>query len=323
MPERPQPRLPHRNVLTILHYVSVLARSETPKRTIVFFFRSFWHFGLTSRWLTFLEDFGRRHGLGAPPLNLVRKAFGAYFTMSMSLDQRVGLLEQHYMLGSRLLPRPIMEALWQGQSSELGRVAGKKDEYAVWLRRADQCGTRHEGEWTAGFVSLSSGLLLCRITLILTMDQDGMPSIAIGGLQGPARDVPKATLVTATRDLGGLRPKDAMLLVAAGIARSLDRETMNAVGNAAHPINYRGRRRRAKMLTDYDDYWRDRGGLPGGTFGFVLPAKDPSEAEPGNRRRDEAKQAFFRLGYRLLARPEASEEEPLPLPQVQMAGVGP
>lgn len=323
MPERPQPRLPHQNMLTILRYAAVLARTETPKRTIVFFFRSFRHFGLTGRWLTFLEDFGRRHGLGQPALNLVRKAFGAYFTMNMSLDQRVGLLEQHYMLGSRLLPRPIMEALWAGQSTELGRVLGKKDEYAVWLRRADQCGTRHEGEWTAGFVALSTGLLLCRITVILTTDPDGKPAIAIGGLQGPAREVPKANLVTATRDLGGLRPKDAMLLVVAGIARSLDRDTMHAVDNSGHPINYRGRRRRAKMLTDYDDYWRDRGGMPGGTFGFVLPAKDPSEAEPGNKRRDEAKQAFFRMGYRLLARPELPTDAVSTFPHAQMANAGP
>lgn len=309
MQEHRLSRLPHQNALSICKYTMLLARSQTPKRAALFFFRSFWRFGLTSRWITFVEEFGRRYGLGPPSPNLVRKAFGTYFTMNRSLEKREELLEEHFALSGPLLPRQIMETLWQGQSAELGRIKGKKDEYAVSLRRADLSKARHEGEWTAGFVSMSTGLLLFRITFILMKDEAGKTMVAIGGLQGPARDVPKTTLVTATRDLGGLRPKDAMLLVAAGIARSLGNDTLFAIDNANHPINTRGRRRRAKMLTDYDDYWRDRGGWPGGPFGFILPARDPSDAEPGNKRRDEAKKAFFDIGYRLLTGPDAIRDD--------------
>ena len=287
----------------------LLAQSQTPKRTFLFFCRSFWRFRLTGRWISFLEDFGRRHGLGQPSPDLVRKAFSTYFTMNRSMEEREEMVEHHLTLSAQLLSRPVTEALWQGKSTELGRIAGKKDAYTVWLRRSDQCGTRHEGEWTAGFVALSTGLLLCRITVILTRDEAGRPTVAIGGLQGPARTISKTNLITATRDLGGLRPKDAMLLVAAGIARALGTETMFAVDNANHPINTRGRKRRAKMLTDYDDYWTERGGSPGEPFGFVLPARDPSEAEPGNKRRDEAKKAFFDFGYQLIIRSDNPTEE--------------
>lgn len=307
MPEGGSNRPFHGTLGAIFGYTASLARTNTPKRTILFFFRSLYHFGLTGRWMTFIEDFGVRHDLGSAPLDLVRKAFGAYFTMNRSLGEREALLEQHYVWAGRLLPRRTLEALWHGRETELGRIPGKKDDYVVTLNRADRCGCRHEGEWTAGFLAASSGALLCRITLLLVLCPDGEPGIAVGGLQGPARDIAKQSLVTATRDLGGLRPKDAMLLIAAGMARSLGRETLFAVGNADHPINYRGRRRRAKMLTDYDGYWRERGGVPGGPFGYILPAKDPSEAEPGNRRRDDAKKAFFDVGYRVV--------EPKVLPQ--------
>ncbi len=292
----------------IVGYTARLARQNTWKHTTVFFFRSLWQYGLTTRWIAFIEDLSARLGLGEPPLELIRKAFGAYFTLGRSLPEREALLEEHYGMAVERLPLALWQTLWRGEAHELGRVAGKKDEYVVWLRRADQCGTRHEGEWTMGFESTRTGVVLCRITLILARDTSGQPTVAIGGLQGPGKEIPKTDVVFATRDIGGLRPKDAMLLTAAGIARSLGAVSMLAISNENHPINYRAKRRRSRMLTDYDDYWLERGGEAGGPFGFVLPAKDPAEAEPGNKRRDEAKKAFFDCGSGLLAEGPAPKD---------------
>lgn len=286
--------------LTIMGYTAELARHNTWKHTTVFFFRSLWQFSLTTRWIGFIEAFSSNLGLGDPPLELVRKAFGAYFALGRTLPEREALLEEHYRLSASRLASASWLSLWNGESRELGRVRGKKDEYIVWMRRADQCGTRHEGEWTCGFESAATGVILCRITFLLARDAHGQATVAIGGLQGPGKEVPKTAVVAATRDIGGLRPKDAMLLTAAGVARSLGAHNMLAISNENHPINYRAKRRRSRMLTDYDDYWLERGGEPGGPFGFVLPAKDPAEAEPGNKRRDEAKKAFFDCGNRLL-----------------------
>ena len=300
MPDSRLSRSIPERIRAIVAYTGDVMRHKTPKQTIVFFFRSFYQFGLSSRWIAFIEDFSRGQGLGEPPLELVRKAFGAYFTMNRSLKEREALLERHYLLAGERLPKHVLATLFAGEALELGRIKGKKDDYIVWLRRSDQCGTRHEGEWTAGYECASTGLVLCRITFILTDGPEGA-TVAIGGLQGPAREVPKQALVTATRDLGGLRPKDAMLLVVAGLARSLGSPVFHAIDNDGHPINYRAKRRQSRMLTDYDDYWRERGGEAGGPFGFVLPVKDPAEAEPGNKRRDEAKQAFFDCGRALIA----------------------
>lgn len=302
MPDRsPSRPLPSR-IASILRYTAALSRRNSAKHTVVFFFRSFYQFGVSSRWFAFLEDYAARTGLGQPPLELVRKAFGAYFTMNRTAAERELLLEEHYRIAAECMPKTYLQALWDAESSELGRIAGKKDEYIVWLRRADRCGTRHEGECTIGFECRNSGLVLCRLTFIFLKGTDPQTtiSLAIGGLQGPAKTVPKSAVIQATRDLGGLRPKDALLLVAAGIARSHGATTINAISNINHPINYRAQRRRSKMLTDYDDYWTERGGQAGGPFGFVLPAKNPAEAEPAQKRRDEAKKAFYDCGLTLM-----------------------
>lgn len=310
MPEITTAPSPLASSLAILDYTGRVYRQNTLKQTVVFFFRSFWQFGLSSRWFTFIEAFSHRHGLGTPPLELVRKAFGAYFTLGLPLAAREALLEDHYRIAADHVPVALLRDLWTGTDIRLGTVDGKKDSYHVWLRRSDQCGTRHEGEWTAGFESAGTGEILCRITFLLARGRDGVPTVVIGGLQGPGREVGKKALVTATRDLGGLRPKDAMLLVAAGLARALGAQEMLAIDNDSHPINYRAKRRRQRMLTDYDDYWRERGGEAGGPFGFILPAKDPAEAEAGNRRRDEAKSAFFACGQRMATGLGLSSEAP-------------
>lgn len=302
MPDRSSARSLPSRIAAIFRYTGSLSRSNSLKHTVVFFFRSFYQFEVSSRWFAFLEDFSARTGLGNPPMELVRKAFGAYFTMNRTPAEREALLEDHYRVAAAHMPQPFLQALWNAESSELGRVSGKKDEYIVWLRRADQCGTRHEGECTIGFECRNTGLVLCRLTFLFIHGEEGLETgtLAIGGLQGPAKTVPKSAVIQATRDLGGLRPKDALLLVAAGAARSRGAIEMKAISNANHPINYRARRRRSKMLTDYDDYWTERGGREGGAFGFILPAKNPAEAEPAQKRRDEAKKAFYDCGIVLM-----------------------
>lgn len=309
MPENRPARSIFSRIASIFSNTASVFSNNTLKHTVVFLFRSFYQFDLSTRWIGFLEDYSRQQRLGPPPVELVRKAFGAYFTMNRSVKERELLLETHYRLAALHLPETVLKALWDGRQTELCRVSGKKDNYIVWLRRADQSGTRHEGEWTAGFECMASGLQLCRITFILADTPQGGVAVAVGGLQGPAREVPKTALVSATRDLGGLRPKDAMVLVVAGLSSALGSSIVYAIDNDSHPINYRARRRRSRMLTDYDNYWRDRGGEPGGPFGFELPVKDPAEAEPGNKRRDDAKKAFFQGGRMLLTEPKSDRRE--------------
>ena len=132
---------------------------------------------------------------------------------------------------------------------------------------------------------------------------DGEPAVVVGGLQGPASAY-KREIIDATRDLYGLRPKDAALLAARAFARALGFNVLHAVCDANHVLR---RLQGTAKFSHYDDYWLERGGIRGGPFGFVF---GPLEATaPSGDRRDATKAAVvagmeaFVAAHRALRRP--------------------
>ena len=253
-----------------------------------------------ARWLAFLETFVDDQRLPTAPTTVLRKPLDRYFALGLGTDRRVALLVDHYRIAADMLPHAFVAALWTTGVLPLSEIAGKKARYALRLLRSDLAATREEGEWTLLLECLETDLALCRLTFLLVRVEGGPPTVAIGGVQGAASAEAKTRVIFATRDLGGLRPKDALLLTAAGIAAGLGAEVMQAVGNAGQLINARGLKRRAKLVSNYDAYWEERGGSPGGPYDFLLPVKNPAYAEPGQKRRDEAKKAFWDAGAGLV-----------------------
>ena len=151
---------------------------------------------------------------------------------------------------------------------------------------------QREGECTLCLVREGSATLLSRLTFNFSA-VDGRLALAVGGLQGP-RAGHKREVIDATRDLYGLRPKDATLLAARVIADGLD-AAVHAVGDALHVHR---RLSDDPKHSSYDAYWRERGATAGGPLGFVLP---PLEALPPSlKRRDRAKRAIVEAARRFL-----------------------
>lgn len=252
-----------------------------------------------ARWLAWLERFADAERLPSPPTPIMRKPLDQYVSVGLPTRRRVELLIDHYTLAANALPHAAFAALWTGGVVPLLEIAGKKARYAMRLVRSDLAATREEGEWTLVFECTETGLSLCRLTFLLVQGEGGA-TVAIGGVQGAASAEAKTRVIFATRDIGGLRPKDALLLTVAGIANGLGAAEMQAVGNRGQLINARGLKRRAKLVSNYDAYWEERGGHAGGPFDFLLPVKNPAYAEPGQKRRDEAKKAFWDAGAGLV-----------------------
>lgn len=254
----------------------------------------------TAGWLNFLEFFADQQRLPSSPSAIMRKPLDRYFAIGLRTEKRIALLTDHYTLAASAMPHSLLVSMWTTGVLPLAEITGKKARYTLRLMRSDLASTREEGEWTLLLECVETGLALCRLTFLLARTPDAPPTVAIGGVQGAASAEAKTRVIFATRDLGGLRPKDALLLTAAGIADGLGSNVMQAVGNSRQLINARGAKRRAKLVSNYDAYWEERGGTRGGPYDFILPVKNPSYAEPGQKRRDEAKRAFWDAGAGLI-----------------------
>jgi len=265
------------------------------KRAVVFSMRFARHPLLTSRWIGFLGDFSERYRLGLPHDDLVRKSIPTFFLHGASSAARLDLLLNHFDVASEVLSRRSLMALWRGSTLEMGTVSGRSENYRIQLQLADHSGARHEGAFAIRLRRQSDGYALCTVGFVFVRCEGDSYSLAIGGMQGPKGEEAKRALITATRDLGGLRPKDAALLVLSGLVTEGQAGHVFAVSNDRHVINRRRLKRRRMMRADLDAYWCDRGGVPAEPFGFSLPIGDDQAARDGNRR-DQSKRAFRDIG---------------------------
>ena len=248
------------------------------------------------KWFRFLSRFSRRHRLGSPNDDLLRKKAYKFFARGLPGGRGFDLLADHFTLAAATLPRDRLEAAWHGRPMDIGTVAGKRDAYTLTMRLAVHSAANHEGAFTIKLTRRSDRLDLVKLSFILYKLPGGYTA-GIGGIQGNRRQDSKRAVIDATRDMGGLRPKDAALLVMEGIAQRGGADHFLGVSNARHTINFRASRNRVRKHADMDEYWLDRGGRSGGEFGFVIPVKNGQIAPL--TRRDIAKREFLELGRSL------------------------
>jgi uncharacterized protein VirK/YbjX len=287
-------------IAKIASYAFALARDASLKKSVVFLGRSLIQWRKSLTWIDYIERYGRRTRLGSPPLELVRKSLGTYFIFDWPVAKTHALLVDHFEIAARVIRRETLERLWSGEVVDLVTIDGKKGTYHITLCRADQAGARHEGELTLAVTGPLLSGPLCRMTFIFVKDSATGYTIAVGSTQGTNEPDGKAAIINATRDLGGLRPKDALLLTLKGVAHRLGATNVFAVANESHVINRRRASKRRRMWTDLDSYWIDRGGVEGGPFGYILAIDDLGAKGPPANRREATKKSFWDAGHDIL-----------------------
>jgi uncharacterized protein len=231
----------------------------------LFLFRSFQDLRNVERWLKFISGHFACIGVAAPDLSVLRKPLRSYSRIGLSLADQVSLLEGHYQLAHSLLSNEIHSALCGGRSVSLARLVGAKQDFFLNLKAA-YSGQKHEGEITIAMIGTEDGML-SKLAFLFARDAHGLMMI-VGGLQGPPAGRDKRIIVRATRQLSGLRPKEAVLVAAQAIATVVGAQRIFAVSNATHVINADWG---AKLHSDYDAFWHERGGRAYQPIGFQLP----------------------------------------------------
>lgn len=269
---------------TIWRHVCVIAANESIFQAGIFCLSSLQDIRASAAWLNFLEEFKDKHLFGAAPTQCIRKPLFNYAMFGLSCSERVSILKDHYSLICDAIPS-LIAVSWGICDAELGLLCGKNGEvYRLSLRSPEYC--YKEGELSFVLSDTADGLKLATLTFVLGNEDDGTPSVLIGGLQGPSSHCgpdAKARIVKSTRALWGLRPKMAVLLAATTLARALGARRILAVSNDTHSINADACWQRRRMRADYDAFWLERGGLRA-REGFVLPL---ISAKSQNERREE------------------------------------
>jgi uncharacterized protein len=262
------------------------------KRAVLFWLRFAANPLVTFRWWWFLAGFSAERELPLPHDDLLQKPLSKFLINKVSRKRRLAFLMDNFAIADRHFPRSTTAGLWAGKTMDMGTVRGRNDEYRCILALADRCGGRHEGALAVRLVRDHDNAVLWTATFtFLEGCETQHHTIVVGGMQGPR--AAKEQMVSVTRDLSGLRPKEAALMVLQGLA-SEGALSYFAVAHSRHPIRYRRARRQKMMVSDIDAFWRERSGEPDKTFGFEVPF---SSLE-GRDKRSHMKLSFFNLGKR-------------------------
>jgi hypothetical protein len=248
--------------------------------------RRFWLRALLAPWVAWRwRDHAyvlyRNHGAALPNARVLSKPLHGYLRRGLTPGARLRLLVDHYCWFGRSFDPECLRRLCAGETLELAVLSGRRSStFRLYLANSTAVQTQREGECTICLAREGEPTPLSRLTFTLITDE-GRPGLAIGGLQGPSHGH-KREVVRATRDLHGLRPKDATLLAARAIAEALGGARVHAVSDAAHVHR---RLPDHLKLSSYDAYWTERGGIEGGLLGFVLPPLAAAGTSPNGRER--------------------------------------
>ena len=279
-------------------------RPPKPDRAFrVYLLRSLLAPATAVRWTGYIRALHREVGAAAPPVRVLSKPVRRYLHRALWPSQRLALLLEHYGWLRALFSREFIARICSQEALPAVALRGRRGgEYDLFVIAANVVFMQREGELAICLAKPSATRELCRLSLSFAR-VDGEPVVVIGGLQGPASAF-KREIIDATRDLYGLRPKDAALLAARAFARALGFNVLHAICDANHVLR---RLQDTAKYSRYDDYWSERGGKRGGPFGFVF---GPLEATaPSGDRRDATKAAIvvgmeaFVAAHRALRRP--------------------
>ncbi len=252
------------------------------KRFVTSYIQYFPH---SARWLDYVHGLYRHYHKARPPVEILRSKFTrGYYSKRMSPGCRLKLLLSHYAVLESYFRKDIVAQILAGASIELCAFSGKSGEtYALSLCRHERF--QYEGELTILLHRRSDEEMLAALTFNMPFSERQQILFRIGGLQGPSGEHAKQSVIQATKDLSGARPKAIVLDALYAMADALGGEDIEAVCLANHALKDSNH----MLVADNDSFWSDLaiGRTPAGDF--RLPAHQPCrtlEEVPAKKRKD-------------------------------------
>jgi uncharacterized protein VirK/YbjX len=238
------------------------------------------------RWSRYLAAFHARVGAPEPVARVLSKPLRRYLHRSFWPHKRVSVLMESYDWLEAQFAKPFLRRFCANEDSQLVAIEARKNSvYGLYLTAAVNATLQREGEISIYCARSPRDEKLCRAAFSI-VGAGGKKTLVIGGIQGPSADHKRA-VIDATRELYGLRPKDAVLLAIRAFAAAAGIAEVHAVSDANHVLS---RLNNTSKFSNYDAYWLERGARAGRPFGYVF--EPLALGEPDGSKRDAVKFAI-------------------------------
>lgn len=289
-------------LLFLIASASFVATSAFSKDYWKYLLRAMASYRLSCAWARFVVGDARMREIARHEPSLMFRLQRPYLRAGLTKTQKLRCLTEHYRWLLDAWPQTLLTALLHEGRVTLARIPCESDyRYRIDLMPAGRYGK--EGELTMALMIDDEPLMLAAFAV----HRLGLgEALNIGCLQGIRHDEARALQKQATRDMHGLRPKQALLVALYAFAEHYGVRQIFGVPNDAH-IYQGNARTRERVRADFDDFWIEMGAFREG-FHFHLPAslpRKPIEAVPSHKR------AQYRRRYALEQSMQVSIQETL------------
>lgn len=249
-------------------YAAKIKRLYGYEKAFYFFCYATLHRRAFEAWFDFIET-GAAAAL--PDVIKTRLAMRAAFRFVrpwMPLAARIEALNRHHALFAARFSAAGVQSLQTKEGVEIARLTGKSGrEYSLYM----VSDISKDGAMRISLCDHESGRRkrMASITGVIGAGSDGVPVFWIGALQGAQADG-KQTVVAMTKDLNGLRPKQAVLQAVAAVSLWFGAKEMLGP-SLKNQIAIKKGWRAENIHTEYDDFWQEfTGGATNDRGDYVL-----------------------------------------------------
>lgn len=251
--------------------------------------RSLAHPTQTRRWLSLLNSHPAFGDYLAYCPRLVYKIYRPYLTTRLAVADRLDAIRHHYQLVFGLGLGPLIAAAARA-GVPLADIEGKDGAaYQIQLRALSAF--EREGELVLQLCQAGQPLYSVAFTFCTI---GGLPTVAVGCIQGNRQDHALDAIRAATRALHGARPKQFLVELVRHLGFELGCARMRLVGNGNRAP--RVAVRKGRVHADYDSLWRELDAVPRADGDFDLPCRPlhaPDLEAIASKKRSEARKRFL------------------------------
>jgi uncharacterized protein VirK/YbjX len=239
-----------------------------------------------AQWFDFVETVPQpQNAAEGFKLRLVMRAGFRFVNPGFSAPEAIEALMNHYtILQKSFLPAALSQFMAGYQIAEVTGQGGKKYAFKVVHEISK------EGALTVLLLDteIDAYAPLANLTGILSRNKAGQPVFVVGMLRGPGTRIPngKQRVVDATRDLNGLRPKQAVVHAASALAQWFGVQEIVAP-STENQIAIRNWFKGQKIHADHDTFWQEfaKEPTPDGSYRLPLPLSRRNVADVQQKRR--------------------------------------
>lgn len=206
-------------------------------------------------------------------LRLVMRAGFRFVNPKFSAAEAIDVLISHYTQLKENFPPAVLLQFMAG--CQIAEVAGQSGKKYVFKVKHD---IAKEGALTIVMIDTEIDVFapLAIVTGILSRKRNGQPVFMIGMLRGPGLGMHngKQRVVDATRDLNGLRPKQAVVHAASALAQWFGAKEIIAP-STENQIAIRNWFKGHRIHADHDTFWQEFAREPASDGSYYLPLPLP------------------------------------------------